>query len=311
VFGDSTALQTSWGLLVELTRTQRGEFVPGFTGLGCSVVRTAQRRIASDVESSDATCNGWADVWKVEVDRSRPDVVVVQTGSWDVADRIVPGLVGADADRWRSPGDPSWDAFALSEMVAAVDVLSSTGAVVVWLTSPAPGPIAYRTPRVAAFDPAPRHRRFNELVRQLPGLRSGQVAVVDLAAWVASRSPDEDARLRPDGVHFSHDASVEVCSRFLCNEVLQEARQLRPGPPSSAVPPTTAPLLRVPTPTEPDARRAAQTTLVGQTLPAAGLAAAQAGWRVRVDADETFDTVPAADDELVMWWWTGTVNEIR
>jgi hypothetical protein len=310
MFGDSTALQTSWGLLVELDRTQRGEFVQGFTGLGCSVVRTPERRIASDVEASDATCNDWDQVWRAEVDRSRPDVAVVQTGSWDVADRMVPGLAGDEADQWRSPGDPKWDAFALSEMLAAVDVLSSDGAVVVWLTSPVPGPLAYETPRVRAFDPAPRHERFNDLVRQLPGLRPGQVAVVDLAAWIAGQSPDEDARLRPDGVHFGHDASVEVCARFLCDEVVHAARGLRPGPPSDAVPPTTAALPRIPAPTTPEARATARATLVGQTLPAAGLAAAQAGWRVRVDVDENFDTEPAGD-ELVLWWWNGTVSDVR
>lgn len=310
-FGDSTALQTSWGLLVELERTGRGEFVQGFTGLGCSVVRTPTRRIASDVEASDATCNGWASVWKDQIDRTRPDVAVVQTGSWDVADRQVPGLTGGDADEWRSPGDPAWDAFALSEMLAAVDLLSSDGGVVVWLTSPVPGPAAYETPRVRAFDPAPRHVRFNELVRQLPGLRPGQVAVVDLAAWIADRPPDEDARLRPDGVHFSHDAAVEVCERFLCDEVLGEARSLRPGAPTDASPPTTAPLPLVAPPTAPDARPVTRAALLGGTLPAAGLAAARAGWRVRVDADAAFDTQPATADELVLWWWDGTVSDVR
>ncbi len=306
MFGDSTALMTSWGLLTELTRTHRAEFVEGFTGLGCSVVRTPERRIAGDVASDDPTCDNWANVWKGEIDTDQPDVVVVQTGSWDVADRKLPG-----EDEWRSPGDPKFDAYALSEMIAAVDLLSSNGAAVVWLTSPVPGAAAYESPKVQEFDPAPRHVRFDQLVEQLPAIRPGKVTVIDLAGWMAGQSAEEDARLRPDGVHFSHDASVEVCQRYLCDAILGAARELQPGPPPDRTPPTTAPIAPIPGPSVPGAREQARAQLVGQFLPDAGVAAAQAGWRVRVDADDTFDSTPNSDDELVLWWWTGVVNDVR
>jgi hypothetical protein len=306
MFGDSTALMSSWGLLTELTRTGRAQFVEGFTGLGCAVLRTDTRRIAGEVEDTDPTCNNWATVWQGQLDAGRPDIVVVQTGSWDVADRQLAG-----DPEWRGPGDPLFDAFALSEMLAAVDMLSAGGAVVVWLTSPAPGAIAYESERVQRFDPAPRHRRLDELIRQLPGLRPSQVAVVDLSAWLAAQSPEEDLRLRPDGVHFEHDTSVDVCVRHLCDAVLRAARELRPGPPpaprDTALP---APAPIVP-PTAPGARDQARQALLGLPLYDAGLAASAAGWRVRVDADAVFDQVPVADDQLVIWWWTGYVNDVR
>lgn len=306
MFGDSTALMTSWGLLAELERTHRAEFVEGFTGLGCSVVRTAERRIAGEVASEDPTCDNWANVWKGQIEAGEPDIVVVQTGSWDVADRKLPG-----EDEWRSPGDPKFDAFALSELIAAVDLLSSNGAAVVWLTSPVPGAAAYESPKVQVFDPAPRHLRFDQLVEQLPAIRPGKVAVVDLATWMASQPAEEDARLRPDGVHFSHDASVEVCQRYLCDAILGAAHQLQPGPPPDLTPSTTIPITSIPGPAVPGAREQARAQLVGQFLPDAGVAASRAGWRVRVDADDTFDATPSRDDELVLWWWTGVVNDVR
>lgn len=310
VFGDSTALMSSWGMLVEYERTGRAEFVVGFTGLGCSVVRTPERRIADEVVRDDVTCEDWPNVWQGVLDDARPDVAVVQTGSWDVADRRVPG-----DDLWRGPGDPVYDAYAQSELLAAVDLLSAGGTAVVWLTSPIPGAAAYESPRVQVFDPAPRHERFNALVERLPALRPGKVEVVDLAGWVASQPPEEDARLRPDGVHFTHDASVDVCQRYLCDAVLVAARSLRPGPPptgaASTTVPSSAPQLSVPRATEPDSRARARAVLVGQLLPDAGIAAARAGWRVRVDADDTFDSMPRTDDELVLWWRTGVVNDVR
>jgi hypothetical protein len=306
MFGDSTALMTSWGLLAELDRTQQAEFVEGFTGLGCSVLRTAERRIADDVVATDPTCNNWGEVWKGELQASQPDIAVVQTGSWDIADRKLPG-----EDQWRSPGDPVFDAFALTEMLAAVDLLASDGAAVVWLTSPLPGAAAYESARVQAFDPAPRHERFDQLVHQLPGLRPGKVHVVDLATWMAGQTPEEDARLRPDGIHFTHDASVEVCQRYLCEAILRAATELKPGLPPSATPPTTTAIAKVPGPSDPDGRAQAAALLLGRPLYDAGLAASLAGWRVRVDADAAFDSTPNADDELVVWWWTGVVNDVR
>ncbi len=116
-------------------------------------------------------------------------------------------------------------------MLAAVDLLSSNGAAVVWLTSPVPGAAAYESPKVQAFDPAPRHRRFDQLVQQLPDLRPGRWPSSIWRRGLPRSRREQDAVLRPDGVHFSHDASVEVCQRYLCDAILQAARQLQPGPP--------------------------------------------------------------------------------
>jgi hypothetical protein len=306
MFGDSTALMTSWGLLTETTRTGRAAFAEGFTGLGCSVLRTAERRIADRVERADATCNNWADVWRSTIETKRPDIVVVETGSWDVADRKLAG-----EDTWRAPGDATFDAFAMSEMLAAVDLLSSQGAVVVWLTSPAPGAAAYQDPQVRAFDPGPRHQAFNRVIRQLPALRPGVVDVVDLAAWVDQVGPEEDARLRTDGIHFGHDTSIEVCERYLCDAVLARARALKPGPPPASTRSIADAYAAAPGPGAPDGRAGAVTALRGRSLYEAGLAASAAGWRVRVDVDDQFDEVPATPDELVFWAWAGPVSEVR
>jgi hypothetical protein len=305
VFGDSTALMTSWGLRTEAVRTSRLAYAEGFTGLGCSVLRTAVRKIADDVSPVDPTCNDWHDIWRTTIDTSDPDVVVVQTGSWDVADRMLAG-----EDGWRSPGDVIFDAFAMSEMLAAVDLLSARGAAVVWLTSPVPGAAAYADPKVRAFDPAPRHQALNRLIRQLADQRPGVVTVVDLADWIAGVDPQEDARLRPDGIHFAYDTSGEVCDRYLCEEILRAVREQRAGvaPSSTSV---ATPFAVVPGPEVPDGRAQAVALLRGRTLHDAGLAAANAGWRVRVDSDQEFDRVPAAPDELMLWAWAGPVSDAR
>jgi peptidoglycan/LPS O-acetylase OafA/YrhL len=212
-FGDSTALMTSWGVSAELQTSGRGIPVSGFTGLGCSVIRTDQRRIAGKVEDNDRDCNDWAVNWKEQLDRYQPNVTVVQSGPWDVTDRKLPG-----DDRWRGPGDPVFDDFLLDEMTAAVDLLSSQGALVVWLTAPRKGPGT--TGNEVDEDSGRRIDRYNELVEQLPQVRPGKAAVIDLAGWMDALPPDEDARLRPDGTHFTEDTSIEVARQWLLPELL-------------------------------------------------------------------------------------------
>jgi hypothetical protein len=54
--------------------------------------------------------------------------------------------------------------------------------------------------------------RFNDLVRQAIAARAG-AHVVDLAAYLASLPGGEmDARLRPDGVHFTLVTTREVAN---------------------------------------------------------------------------------------------------
>ncbi len=220
-FGDSTALQTSWGLANFLRDTNQGVYVNGFAGLGCSVIRTDQRRTPGiGVENSAKQCNDWEHVWKQQVDENQPNIALVQVGPWEIVDRKLPG-----DDQWRGPGDPKYDDYEFSEMTKAVDVLSSNGAIVVWLTSPPPGAASNQKP-TNSYDPAQRMARFDELVKKLPEARPGKVTVVDLADWVNQQSPEEDARLRPDGVHFhtpqngGADTSTEVAEKYLGGAVL-------------------------------------------------------------------------------------------
>jgi peptidoglycan/LPS O-acetylase OafA/YrhL len=238
-FGDSTALQTSWGLANYIRDSDQGVYVDGFSGLGCSVIRTDQRRTPGvGVEDSDVTCNNWANVWKQKLDAGRPDIALVQVGPWEIVDRQLPG-----DDEWRGPGDPEFDDYLFSEMTEAVDVLSAGGRIVVWLTSPLPGSASGT--KDPSWDPDRRMTRFNELVQKLPQARPGKVVVVDLAGWVDTLTPAEDTRMRPDGVHFSTppkpDTSTEAANEFLGAAVLDawktqwtanKEAELSAGPPT-------------------------------------------------------------------------------
>jgi peptidoglycan/LPS O-acetylase OafA/YrhL len=219
-FGDSTALQTAWGVALFMEGTQKGVMVDGHQGLGCSVMRTELRRYPGRAgEPALRDCNDWERIWKGYVDEGQPDLALVQVGPWEILDRQLPG-----EQLWRSPGDPVFDDFLLSEMTTAVDVLSSNGSIVVWLTSPLPGDAYVQRERASNWDPVARMASVNALIRRLPQERPGRVVVVDLAEWIAGLPPGEDARLRPDGIHFENkidnDTSSEVADTYLGEAVL-------------------------------------------------------------------------------------------
>jgi hypothetical protein len=237
VFGDSTALMTGFGIASYVSETGRGIYVEGEHELGCSVIRTEQRRVpGAPAERSNRECNDWERVWKDHIDAGQPNIAVVQVGQWEILDRQLPG-----EDVWRSPGDPVFDDYLFSEMTTAVDVLSSNGGVVAWLTNPIPG--ERFSQRESGWNAAERMARFNQLVQQLPAARPGKVVVVDLAGWVGGLTPEEDFRIRPDGVHFQAvpvDTSTEVARAFLGPAILDawteqwtanREEQLSAGPP--------------------------------------------------------------------------------
>jgi peptidoglycan/LPS O-acetylase OafA/YrhL len=211
MFGDSTAGMTAVGLLEWMDATGAAANAGNSTFIGCGVGRGGQRVNGPDgVSEADENCDRWAEIWPSALEAGQPDLAVIQIGPWDATDRKIEG-----DDTWRAPGDPVYDEYLRAEMREATDVLASTGAEVVWLSSPAIGPGENGDAieiRGDAADPL-RMARLNEIMAEVVAERPGDAHVVDLAGWLTSTG--DDVRLRPDGVHFSEATSGEVAREFL------------------------------------------------------------------------------------------------
>lgn len=211
MFGDSTAGMTAVGLLDWMDRTGAAANAGNSTFIGCGVGRGGQRvNGPAGVSEADENCDRWAQIWPEALAEGQPDLAVIQVGPWDATDRKLEG-----DDTWRAPGDPVYDEYLRAEMREATEVLASTGAEVVWLSSPAIGPGRYGDAieiRGDAADPV-RMARLNEIMGEVVAEFAGQAHVVDLAGWVATSG--DDVRLRPDGVHFSEETTIEVADAFL------------------------------------------------------------------------------------------------
>ncbi len=198
VFGDSTAATVAGGLAMTNSEQQLVTEVRGKAKLGCPLGRGGQIRSRSEHLQAkvSADCSDWADQFASEIDGHDPDIAMVLYGPWDVLDRKLP-----HDNTWRGFGDPTYDAFMRSEMLTAVDTLSSRGALVVWFTTP---PVR---------DDQARTDRFNELIRELPAERPGKVVTLDLAGWVASVGDSKE--LRPDHLHITPDAAAGMSREWL------------------------------------------------------------------------------------------------
>ncbi|MBI2705638.1 MAG: acyltransferase family protein [Actinobacteria bacterium] len=218
MFGDSTALETAFGLNQFLTMSGKGDLVGGVTELGCSLIRGGYLMDYNGVGKNQEKCNRWDQTFKEELDAKKPNIAIVQDGPWEV----ISHQFAEEPGKWYTIGEPRFDDYLTKEMTAVIDLLSANGAAVYWMTLPrigAPKGQDARRLRGEAADPA-RAKRFNEIVRTLPTLRPGKVRVLDLAGWLEQSG--EDQRLRPDGVHFSPETAREVSERFLADTVINQ-----------------------------------------------------------------------------------------
>jgi hypothetical protein len=153
------------------------------------------------------------------VHRNDPDLVVSVPSVWD--------LVGLPAETDHIPervGHPRTDAKLRRLMDERVEIFSSRGATVAWLTLP----IFTRARGLAMTQEAAdvARLRYNELVRELPARHPGGVEVVDLAGYV-ERWPDGafDPALREDGLHFTREGGTRMLDAGLGAELLGHAHQ--------------------------------------------------------------------------------------
>jgi peptidoglycan/LPS O-acetylase OafA/YrhL len=218
VFGDSTALRTAFGLPLWGIRTRRLSLVGDETVIGCGLAVDGTLDATGTPRPVLDECRDWPQRWRRQVADLDLDAAVIQIGPWDTADRRLPG-----ERTWRHLGQPDYDAIVKDQIRTAVDVLSSSGAKVLWLTSPhveMERAVVPRPTRPAPSSDPARMDRLNALVREVAAERPDTVRVIDVAAHLrAGPGGEMDPAIRPDGVHVSEAAAVDLAD-WLAPELL-------------------------------------------------------------------------------------------
>jgi hypothetical protein len=132
-------------------------------------------------------------------------VVLVMFGTWDVADRKIPGDT-----QWRSIGDPVYDKWLRGQISDVIDTMTAQGATVLWLTQPYIQEVG-----TSAKGPFPEesHQRmdeFNAMVREVVATKP-RAEVLDLQAHMR-KLPEGEMSLadRPDGIHWTKPAALAL-----------------------------------------------------------------------------------------------------
>jgi len=218
VAGDSTAEATGVGLVQWALERPDLAQVSLLAEKGCGFVRSGEFLVQDWVEV-DPRCDRWLDDGLADqVSALQPDVVMLLTTSWDVLDR-----------RWAEEGgeplspvdDPFGRRIRVDLAVITTRLLDAGAGHVVWVREPIPNVFWWGSGQTQE-DPA-RHAVMYAAMDEIAAAQPDRVTVIDLPAWLESQGLDNDQQARPDGVHWSPDASARIARDFLGEQLLRAA----------------------------------------------------------------------------------------
>ena len=103
--------------------------------LGCGVTDGAEYQEKGVDAPMAVQCRGtppqsqWPTIWKADIAKDRPNVVMILAGRWEVSNRTYDG-------HWTNIENPTYAAYVQRQLTYAVQVAGSNGAAVVLMTAP-------------------------------------------------------------------------------------------------------------------------------------------------------------------------------
>jgi hypothetical protein len=243
LLGDSTALTLGEGLGDPATERTYDYILSDDGIVGCGVADGPAVEVMGQQDAVGPACDGtppapgaplsqqpWTVQWKHDLAVSRPNVVAVLAGRWEVLDRVYRG-------KWTDILHPAFAAYVKRQLELASDLVTASGAHLVFLTAPctseAPQPDGAPWPEE---NPA-RLAAYNRLVREVATEHPGFDSVADLYGAACPRGrysgtkDDITIRTVDDGVHFSPEGGV-VLAPYVMPEIVAAGRAqvARSGP---------------------------------------------------------------------------------
>jgi hypothetical protein len=215
--GDSLSVTMGVGLEVD-TVHRWGVDVINKGKLGCdlddlpTISTTNGQEDLPDQSVSD--CSHWETLWSGEIDATRPEVVGVLMGRWDILNHI-------DGNRLVHIGEPAWDVHLTDELDHVVAVLSAHGAKVVLFTMPYIDPSNETlNGTLSPYDSPTRVDEWNHILDEVAAHHRGVVTVIDLNRILDPHGHfqtdvDRVVVRWPDGIHISKQGGEWLQPRVL------------------------------------------------------------------------------------------------
>jgi SGNH domain (fused to AT3 domains) len=237
VFGDSIGFTLAYSLGVGSLPSKLHYSLKNEAHIGCGLPDSTPLRFKGVVTDPGSVCNDTKTPtpnapftsqplpvqWETALAKYRPNVVVFLAGRWQVTDRLYDGA-------WTNILNPTFAANVKQQLESASDLFTSTGADVVFLTTPCvdetpPQPDGQPWPE---SDPA-RIAAYNALVRQVATEYPTTDSVVDLNALVCPggkyTANFQGVTIRTsDGIHFTAQSGVAL-GRALMPSILSAGRE--------------------------------------------------------------------------------------
>jgi peptidoglycan/LPS O-acetylase OafA/YrhL len=249
LFGDSVALTLGLGLGLPSEQAKYGYTLADKGILGCGVVDGPEVELMGTRDATPPACNGlpqppgeppgnkpWQDQWLASIYETKPNVVVLLAGRWEVADRAYQGV-------WTNILHPTYAAYVKSQLDEASNLVTTTGAHMVFLTAPCTDEGEQPDGAPWPEDSPARLAIFNKLVHQVVAEHPATDSVVDLHAAACpgdkfASTVDGKVIRDADGVHFTV-VGGEVLAPVLMPPIVAAGRAQMSGT-SNVVPPSAS-----------------------------------------------------------------------
>ncbi len=207
LFGDSLAFTAGFALSTPgVARAYDVQFHAGGL-LGCGVMTVSDQIVQGVEDRPYSACSAsapaseqWPAIWSAWLTTTRPNVVMLMAGRWEVSDQIVDG-------QDLHIGEPAFDADLRADLEKAVGVATSTGAYLIMLTAPCTSSGEQPNGQPWPEDTSSRRHLYDQMLQQVAAAHPRDVEVDDFGSQVcpgdkfATTVDGVTVRLA-DGVHF-------------------------------------------------------------------------------------------------------------
>ena len=226
LFGDSVALTLGLGLALPAEQNKYGYVLSDKGILGCGVVNGPEVEVLGTDDDTPSACDGspyvpgeaesdqpWPYEWLSAMAETKPNVVVLLAGRWEVVNRLYQG-------QWTNILSPTYAAYVKAQLNQASELVTATGSRMVFLTAPCTDEGEQPDGQPWPEDSNRRLAVYNSLVRQVAAEHPQTDSVVDLDAVTCpgghySANLDGVNVRRSDGVHFTVQGGQYVAPKIM------------------------------------------------------------------------------------------------